>query len=60
MEARSIPALQTPPIRIKKPCANKFNLDCLLMEGAGANADYAFGSAFAVDITSPVRLNSLR
>jgi hypothetical protein len=37
MEARSFPALPTPPIPIKKPCANKFTLDCLLMEVAGAN-----------------------
>src|ERR1039458_10375406 len=37
MEARSFHALPTPPIRSKKPCANKFNLDCLLMQFAGAN-----------------------
>jgi hypothetical protein len=36
MEARSFPALPTPPIPIKKPCANKFTLDCLLMEVARA------------------------
>jgi hypothetical protein len=36
MEARSFPALPARRIPTKKPCANKFTLDCLLMEVAGA------------------------
>jgi len=38
MEVRSFPALLSAAIQIKKPCEPKFNLDCLLMEVAGANA----------------------
>ena len=37
MEVRSFPALLSTPIPHKKPCAQKFTLDCLLMEVAGAN-----------------------
>jgi hypothetical protein len=32
MEAQSFPALPTPHIRSKKPCATKIPLDCLLIE----------------------------
>lgn len=49
MEARSFHALPTASVQNKNPCANKFTLDGLLMEVAGANADCAFVSAFAVD-----------
>ena len=31
------PPCQRPRFRLIKPCANKINLDCLLMEVAGAN-----------------------
>jgi hypothetical protein len=46
---RSFHALPTASVQNKNPCANKFTLDGLLMEVAGANADCAFVSAFAVD-----------
>jgi len=37
MEVRSFPALLSAFIQHKKPCEQKFTLDCLLMEVAGAN-----------------------
>jgi hypothetical protein len=40
MEARSFPALPRSRILTKKPCANNFPLDCLLMEVAEANAGW--------------------
>jgi len=52
MEVRSFPALLSAAIQIKKPCEPKFNLDCLLMEVAGANPDYRCQLSARISVVS--------